>query len=86
VEHANYFNPEQEVVESYGGKLLFSSGEVRFSSLDLLQRELLESNSSTIRRPQDFPERHRFEFAKLVRFVRQFSSLKVVVVGDLIVE
>jgi rfaE bifunctional protein kinase chain/domain len=85
-EHANHFNPEQEVLESYGGKLLFSSGEVRFSSLDLLQRELLESNSSTIRKPHDFAERHGFEFAKLARYVRRFSTLKVVVVGDLIVD
>jgi hypothetical protein len=85
-EHANHLNPEQEVLESCGGKLLFSSGEVRFSSLDLLQRELLESNSSTIRKPHDFAERYGFEFAKLARYVRRFSTLKVVVVGDLIVD
>src|SRR4249920_2021842 len=30
-------NPEREIVESYGGKMFFGSGEVRFSSLDLLQ-------------------------------------------------
>jgi cytidyltransferase-like protein len=35
-------NPEREAVEEYGGRLLFSSGEVRFSSLDLLQKELLK--------------------------------------------
>src|SRR4051812_3064589 len=39
-EFETHFNPEREAVESYGGKLLFGSGEVRFSSLDLLQREL----------------------------------------------
>ena len=29
-------NPELEVLESYGGKLIFSSGEVVFSSIDLI--------------------------------------------------
>src|SRR5262249_38747670 len=37
-------NPESSVVESYRGKLLFVSGEVRFSSLNLLQREYFELN------------------------------------------
>ena len=85
-EHSHRFNLEQEILESYGGKLLFSSGDVRFSSFDLLQRELLESNLSTIRKPNDFPERHGFHLARLVARVRRFSTLKVVVVGDLIVD
>jgi rfaE bifunctional protein kinase chain/domain len=85
-EHEQHFNPEQAVVESYGGKLLFSSGEARFSSMDLLQQELREINLSTIRKPKDFPVRHGFNFAKLATYVREFSKLKVVVIGDLIVD
>lgn len=85
-EHEQHFNPEQPVIESYGGKLLFGSGEVRFSSMDLLQRELREINLSTIRKPGDFPERHGFGLAKLATYVRLFSTLKVVVLGDLIVD
>lgn len=79
-------NPEREVVESYGGKLFFSSGEVRFSSLDLLQKELLETNFSTIRKPLDFPPRHGFSMTDLVNLAKQFTRLKVAVIGDLIVD
>jgi rfaE bifunctional protein kinase chain/domain len=85
-EHEAHFNPEQSVIESYGGKLLFSSGEARFSSMDLLQRELHESNLSTIRKPIDFPVRHQFDSRGLVDLIGRFSSLRVVVVGDLIVD
>lgn len=79
-------NPEREVVESYGGKLFFGSGEVRFSSLDLLQRELLETNFSNIRKPLDYMERHGFSVNDLVALARKFAQLKVVVIGDLIVD
>jgi len=79
-------NPERAAVESYGGALLFGSGEVRFSSLDLLQRELLETNFSAIRKPADFPARHGFDFEALVKVVRGFSRLRVAVIGDLIVD
>lgn len=85
-EYENRRNPEQGVVEGYGGKLLFGSGEVRFSSLDLLQREFLETNYSSIRKPLDYPRRHGFGFEDLAGVVQRFSGLRVVVVGDLIVD
>jgi len=79
-------NPEQAILDTYGGKLLFSSGEMRFSSLDLLKKELYEPDFSTIVKPRDFPERHGFRIADLVPLVRRFAGLRVVVVGDLIVD
>lgn len=79
-------NPEQEAVESYGGNLVFGSGEVRFSSLDLLRREFFETNYGTIRKPTDFPGRHGFDCRELIKLVETFSSLRVAVVGDLIVD
>ena len=79
-------NPERAVVESYGGMLLFGSGDVRFSSMDLLQRELLETNFSAIRKPRDFLERHGFDLSDLVGAVRGMSGLRVSVIGDLIVD
>lgn len=37
-------NPEKSAVETYGGHLVFSSGELRFSSLSLLERDYSEPN------------------------------------------
>lgn len=85
-EHENLHNPEQAILESYGGKLVFSSGEVRFSSLDLLQREFLETGFSTIQKPSDYPLRHGFSAGDLIATVKTVSELRVVVIGDLIVD
>jgi len=85
-EHNRHFNVEEELVESYGGKLLFCSGDVGFSSLDLLRKELTEIASPTIQKPFDFPARHQFALGDLIELVRRFTELKVVVVGDLIVD
>ena len=85
-EHENAFNPEKAVVESYGGHLLFSSGDVVFSSLDLLKREFSEFAPHTIRKPLDFPNRHGFDFAKIRQTLSKFSGLRVLVVGDVIVD
>lgn len=85
-EHSQHFNIEEEVVEAYGGKLLFCSGDVGFSSIDLLRRELTEVVAPTIQKPSDFPARHRFTLPELIDLVRRFTELKVVIVGDLIVD
>ena len=85
-EHEDNPNVEQAAIESYGGKLLFSSGEMRFSSIDLLKPEMEDSNLSDILRPMDFPRRHGFTMEDLLATVRKFSGFRVTVVGDLIID
>ena len=85
-EHEPWTNAEQPAVESYGGHLIFSSGEMRFSSIDLLKREMAEPNLSSIISPQDFPARHGFTMADLREVVKKFKGFRVTVVGDLIID
>jgi len=85
-EHDGHANPEQSAVDAYGGRLLFESGDVRFSSLELVRRELEESSLSSIALPKDFPERHGFTTADLEQIMSRFRGMRVAVVGDLIVD
>jgi rfaE bifunctional protein kinase chain/domain len=85
-EHSSHYNVEQPVVESYGGKLLFCSGEISFSSRDLLKSGLSDINFDSIHKPTDYPARHNFTFKDLTHLVGGFSSLRVMVLGDLIVD
>ena len=85
-EHESRFNSELSALEKYGGKLLFSSGETIFSSVDLLRREFYELDQHSISLPKDYLTRHGVEQSKLVSLVRNFSTLKVCVVGDLIID
>jgi rfaE bifunctional protein kinase chain/domain len=79
-------NPEKAVVEAYGGRLVFSSGELRFSSLSLLEREYSEPNLSAVKKPRDYPFRYAFEMSDLRATLEKFSGLRVLVIGDLIVD
>ena len=85
-EHETRHNPEQAAVDSYGGKLLFSSGEVSFSSLDLIKREFQEFNPLSIVKPGDYPKRHGFGMPDLKRTLAKFRGMRVAVVGDMIVD
>ena len=85
-EHEDRYNPERAVVEKNGGKILFGSGDVSFSSIDLMRREWKDLNLSTIKKPLDFPARHGFEAKDLLPILDRMSKLKICVIGDLIVD
>ncbi|MEW6329831.1 MAG: PfkB family carbohydrate kinase [Pseudomonadota bacterium] len=85
-EHEGKHNPEHAVVRQYGGKLLFSSGDISFSSLDLLRKEFQQLNLSTIAPPLDFPARHGFGMMDLDQALNRMRDLRVCVIGDTIVD
>ena len=73
------------MVAAYGGKLLFGSGDISFSSLDLI-RQLGDVNVSTIQRPSDYLARHGLDTAKTLAVLDRMRQLRVCVVGDTIVD
>jgi rfaE bifunctional protein kinase chain/domain len=85
-EHEEYYNPELEAVNSYGGKLLFSSGDVNFSLAELLQDESKRIVSLSIVKHDAFMKRHGFDWQDLYRTLKSFERLKVAVLGDIIVD
>jgi rfaE bifunctional protein kinase chain/domain len=85
-EYESLNNPEQSVVESYGGKLIFSSGESQFSSFEMLRKEFHESSFNTIIKPVEYISRHDVDVKKIKNMLDNAKSLKVIVIGDLIVD
>ncbi len=85
-EHEGRHNIELEDVKKYGGKLLFSSGENVFSSIDLIHREFDPKTDNSINVPSDYLERHNITKNRLTELVNSFSKIKVCVIGDLIID
>ena len=85
-EYEDLHNPEKEVVESYGARLLFSSGETVFSSMDILRRENIGTTYSSVVLPFDYMERHKISELRLSALISHFSDIRACVVGDLIVD
>lgn len=85
-EHETGLNPELEVLEQYGGRLLFSSGEIAFSSVDLLRKEFTASSLKSIHVPSDYLGRHGIKPSRLAALLLAFKNLRACVVGDLIVD
>ena len=84
-EFANKSNAELEVINSYGGKLLFSSGEIGFSSIDLLKQEFAALNYK-VEHNSSYLKRHSFSLQNLRSIIEKFSQLNVLVIGDSIID
>lgn len=85
-EHESRFNREAKAVAGYGGRLIFSSGETVFSSLDLIRREFQSLVPNSIGLPAEFLARHQISISRLTEILLRFGQLRVVVLGDLIVD
>ena len=85
-EHRTHENSEQKAVDSYGGKLLFSSGDVVFSSLDLIRREMGIQEPKAVSLPIDFMLRRGVTNSSLLSLLAKMEKVKVVVVGDTIAD
>jgi rfaE bifunctional protein kinase chain/domain len=85
-EFQDKLNLEQKAVDAYGGRLLFSAGEVAFSSLNLIRNEFTNIEFSTIHKPRDYPARHGFQISDLRWTLDQIVGVRALVIGDLIVD
>tara|TARA_B100000780_G_scaffold97560_1_gene68055 strand:+ start:12640 stop:14079 length:1440 start_codon:yes stop_codon:yes gene_type:complete len=85
-EYEHQYNEEADLIASYGGKLVFSSGDVSFSSLDLLKKEMISSSSLSILDPIKFNKRHNIDKKIISTIVKKFKSKSVCVIGDLIID
>jgi rfaE bifunctional protein kinase chain/domain len=85
-EHENKHNPELDIVSAYGGHVLFSGGEERFSTRDLIRHELRHPAVPPLSHPRAFISEHGIQLASICQVIQNFSRKRVLVVGELIVD
>ena len=84
-EFHNKYNPEKDIIKSYGGRLIFSSGDIgRTGGRD----EDFDKSPAikTIVHQPEFMQHHGFTFASLEALLNKFDGLNICVLGDLIVD
>lgn len=79
------FLAEVGVVEGYGGRVIFSSGEVDFSSVELLEPRL-SRDTGPWHRVRQVVKRNEVTGDKLTQTLDRFRDLNVLVVGDVVVD
>ncbi|QOJ13141.1 MAG: adenylyltransferase/cytidyltransferase family protein [Planctomycetia bacterium] len=79
------FEREREIVERHGGRVIFHSGDVVFSSTGLL-RSLARDQQLDEHRLRALCNRHGIDTASTRGALDAFTDLRVVVIGDLIRE
>ncbi len=85
-EFSSQNNIESEIVSSYGGELIFSSGSTFFSEKDLLSSSEVVAVDYTKKIPIDFLKRNGIALKDISEQILKFSSVKVCVIGDLIID
>ncbi|MDC3376942.1 PfkB family carbohydrate kinase [Candidatus Nanopelagicales bacterium] len=85
-EHVTRENEELAVLSTYGGRLVFSSGDSFFSSTDLIRNEVDGPRRLPVVLPVEFMAHHGITRERLSKILGSLSSVRVLVVGDCIVD
>jgi rfaE bifunctional protein kinase chain/domain len=85
-EFSSRSNIESEIVSTYGGELIFSSGNTFFSEKDLLNSNEVISSDFIEKIPKDFLKRNGITLKDIAQQIVKFSEIKVCVIGDVIID
>lgn len=85
-EHQHRPNEEEAILRGFGGRLVFSSGDSFFSVTDLIRSDGPASRSVFVHLPADFMEHHGTSRARLAEVIDRMRQVRVLVVGDVIVD
>jgi cytidyltransferase-like protein len=86
-EHEERDNPELAVLQSYGGRLLFNSGEMRFTDLSVIDRQYAAAPiESHFNLDPTFLKRHGYASSDALALLHRLKGLNVAVIGDLIID
>jgi rfaE bifunctional protein kinase chain/domain len=85
-EFRNAQNQETQILSTYGGKLVFTSGANFYSESDLIGSNDSEFIDKLAAMPQEFMTRNNLTTDRLLKVLNDFSKLRVCVIGDLIID
>ena len=85
-EFSSRTNIEKEIVSTYGGELIFSSGSTFFSERDLLNSDEVASVDYSEKIPKDFLKRNGISLSDISEQILKFNTIKVCVIGDVIID
>ena len=83
--HSGRIGRERQLVESYGGQVRFSSGDVVYSSTRIIE-DLKDRLEPGIEVSHAFSKRHGITVAAVRQTVEQMRGKRILVVGDTIVD
>jgi rfaE bifunctional protein kinase chain/domain len=85
-EFANLFNIEASILQSYGGRLVFSSGVTFYSEEDLVESITSQIHSNIIKLGNEFLNRNNIKVKDLLNVFDEIRNIRTCVIGDIIVD
>lgn len=85
-EHRLRSNPEESALQVYGGNLVFSSGDSFYNVTEADIGPETNRGRWPLALPVDFMRQHNIGRKRLAQIVRELSDIRVLVVGDVIVD
>ncbi len=77
---------ERELIEQYGGKVIFSSGDIKYSTTDFLDTDVIDIKQVRINLFHKALKKQNISADSLTNTMANFSDKHILVIGDTIVD
>jgi len=77
---------EIELVEKLNGKVVFSSGNIKYSSYDLLNENVSSVSQKKLQEFKEAVKRQKIQIKKIYDYLESFKNLNILVIGDTIID
>lgn len=85
-EHQFQANPERDIIERNGGRLIFCSGETIQPNPAIIAYEFQEITKKRFLIPDSYIANHSINANSIRNIISQFENIRIMVIGDLIVD
>jgi len=75
-----------DLVERYGGKVVFSSGEIRYTSSEYLDKDIANIAEERKEKIRSAIDRQKIDISKLLDCIDSFKNSRLLTIGDTIVD
>ncbi len=77
---------EIELVEKYGGKIVFSSGDIHYAQTDFLEKNISDIKIERLEKFRAALKKQKISTARLLEHCDNFKNKRLLVIGDTIVD
>ncbi len=75
-----------EIVEKYGGKVIFSSGSINYTPVELLEKNIIDLKNERLMQFNDALKKQNIKISKLYDYINNFKKANILVIGDTIID
>jgi rfaE bifunctional protein kinase chain/domain len=82
----NEIKNQIDIVEKNNGKIIFSSGDINYTSVELLDKNIIDLKRERLLHFREALKKQNISILRLIEYIKKFNKANILVIGDTIID